>query len=183
MHNMFKQQINTPASPPLLSWQGLQILPGLNAVTGDEGSGKTTLLRQIAESLGSQALYLDLRLPEHDADTPRAILERMQRQHPTWNVGLEAELTEALLLSAHMDKQLFMLSAGSRRKVSLVGLLSCGTKVTCLDQPYAALDQGSVTVLREFLSDMSDHTMRAWLVADYEADAQLQWQNIISMTR
>ena len=37
-----------------------------------------------------------------------------------------AELAEALQLNAHVDKALYMLSTGSRRKVALVGLLASG---------------------------------------------------------
>ena len=44
---MWNQVVNTPDIAPLLSWQGLHILPGLNAVTGDEGSGKTRWLRRL----------------------------------------------------------------------------------------------------------------------------------------
>jgi hypothetical protein len=68
-----------------------------------------------------------------------------------------------------------MLSTGSRRKIALVGLLASGATVTCLDQPFAALDERSSRVIREFLSDMADHTRRSWVVADYEADPRLPW--------
>jgi energy-coupling factor transporter ATP-binding protein EcfA2 len=74
-----------------------------------------------------------------------------------------------------------MLSTGSRRKVALVGLLACGAKVTCLDQPYAALDRASIRVISAFLHDMADHATRTWVVADYEADSQLSWQRVISL--
>ena len=91
------------------------------------------------------------------------------------------ELAQALKLDAHLGKKLFMLSAGSRRKVALVGLLASGATVTGLDQPYAALDMASIQVLREFLDDMAAHATRSWVVADYEADARLPWKQIISL--
>jgi energy-coupling factor transporter ATP-binding protein EcfA2 len=74
-----------------------------------------------------------------------------------------------------------MLSTGSRRKVALAGLLACGATLTCLDQPYAALDQASIRVIRAFLQDMADHASHSWVVADYEADPQLSWQRVISL--
>jgi energy-coupling factor transporter ATP-binding protein EcfA2 len=74
-----------------------------------------------------------------------------------------------------------MLSTGSRRKVAIVGLLACGATTTCLDQPYAALDGASIQVLREFLSDVADHTSRTWVVADYEADKRLPWAQVITL--
>ena len=48
---MWNQLINAPDVMPLLEWQGLRILPGLTAVTGDEGSGKTRLLRELGDAL------------------------------------------------------------------------------------------------------------------------------------
>ena len=88
---------------------------------------------------------------------------------------------DAVALTPHQGKQLFTLSAGSRRKVALVGLLACGATVTCLDQPYAALDQASIRVIRTFLGDMTDHAARTWVVADYEADPQLDWRRVIAL--
>lgn len=173
---MWNQVIHTPNTAPLLEWQGLRILPGLNAVTGDEGSGKTRLLRALSENL-AEALWLDLRLPEHDEHTPEEIWNELQTRYPRWNTQLQGELTDALQLREHLGKRLFMLSTGSRRKVGLVGLLASGATITCIDQPYAALDVASMRVVREFLSDMADHPSRAWMVADYEADAQLRWSS------
>lgn len=177
IHGMWNQVINAPQVPPLLQWQGLQILPGLNAVTGDEGSGKTRLLCELAKGT-ADALWLDLRLPEDDERTPEEIWERLQAQQPRWSVGLQVDLTQALHLQEHLGKRLFMLSAGSRRKVALVGLLASGATITCIDQPYAALDMASMRVIREFLEDAAEYPSRAWVVADYEADAGLPWHSL-----
>jgi ABC-type transport system involved in cytochrome c biogenesis ATPase subunit len=177
---MWTQQVNTPDVPPVLQWQGLTILPGLNAVTGDEGSGKTHLLRTLAEST-ADALWLDLRLPEHDEHTPEAVWAALQARCPDWNAALQTDLQDALHLQEHLGKRLFMLSAGSRRKVALVGLLASGATITCIDQPYAALDMASVRVLQDFLNDMAEHPTRAWVVADYEADATLPWRSVSTL--
>lgn len=172
------------AHPPLPT-----LPPGLTAITGDERTGKTTLLRRLCSDLPAQpgeqpptdALWLDLALPTHDHDTPEQVWATLQTRSPRWNTGLQQDLLEALALQAHLGKKLFMLSAGSRRKVALVGLLSSGATVTALDQPYAALDLASIQVLREFLSDMATHATRSWVVADYEADTSLPWTQIISL--
>lgn len=177
---MWNQAVNTPNLAPLLQWQGLQILPGLNAVTGDEGRGKTRLLRELAHST-PDALWLDLRLPDDDALRPEEVWARLRAACPNWQEGLASDLAQALDLSRHLHKQLFMLSTGSRRKVALVGLLSSGQRITCLDQPYVSLDMHSMGVLRDFLQDMADHTARAWVVADYEADASLAWRSTLSL--
>ncbi len=178
---MWNQVFNSPTLAPLLDWQGLRILPGLNAVTGDEGSGKTRLLRELGEHV-TDALWLDLRLPEHDAHTPEQVWAQLHARCPHWNDALQADLAEALQLQDHLGKSLLMLSAGSRRKVALVGLLASGATLSCIDQPYAALDAASIRVIREFLTDVADHPSRAWVIADYETDGALPWHAEIRLS-
>lgn len=155
------------------------LLPGLVAVTGDEGAGKTRLLRQLGED--GAALWLDLSLPGQDDQTPPQVWAALQPQWPLWDSQLQHDLSEALGLQPHLDKKLFMLSTGSRRKVAVVGLLASGATVTCLDQPFAALDAASARVIREFLADVAGHATRTWVVADYEADPRLPWRRTIAL--
>ena len=158
------------------------ILPlpaGLVAVTGDEGTGKTTVLRRLAEQ--PSALWLDLSLPGQDEQTPQQVWDALRQRCPLWDARLQQDLIEALELAPHLGKKLLMLSTGSRRKVALVGLLASGAAVTCLDQPFAALDASSARVIREFLADMADHETRTWVVADYEADARLPWRRQVAL--
>lgn len=152
---------------------------GLVAVTGDEGSGKTRLLRSLGEQPG--ALWLDLSLPGGNSHTPQQVWAALRPRCPQWSEALQEELAEALGLAPHLGKQLFMLSTGSRRKVALVGLLAGGATLTCLDQPFAALDAASARVVREFLADMADHPSRTWVVADYHADPRLPWRQVMPL--
>jgi ATPase subunit of ABC transporter with duplicated ATPase domains len=155
---------------------------GLVAVTGDERTGKTTLLRGLCTALGAgHALWLDLALPGQDDALPQQVWDALQRECPGWNPELQRELVDALGLAPHVGKALFMLSTGSRRKVALVGLLASGVQVTCLDQPFAALDAASANVVRGFLADMAGHASRTWVVADYTADARLPWARTIAL--
>lgn len=168
--------------------------PGLIAVTGGERSGKTSLLRSLcgdpaatgspAEQVAAahpDAQWIDLTLPAQNDETPGQIWDHWQARCAAWDTGLHAQLVQALNLTPHRDKKIYMLSAGSRRKVALAGLLACGATVTCLDQPYAALDAVSIGVLRSFLQEAADHPSRTWVVADYEADPQLPWRQVISL--
>jgi ABC-type transport system involved in cytochrome c biogenesis ATPase subunit len=167
----------------------LPLSPGLLAVTGGEGTGKTNLLRRLSgdlpalpgEAAHTDAQWLNLSLPTQDADTAQQVWADLRARSPRWNAGLHQDLVDALGMGAHQDKPLFKLSTGSRRKVALVGLLACGATVTCLDQPYAALDMASIKVVRAFLHDMAGHASRSWVVADYEADPQLPWQRVITL--
>jgi ABC-type multidrug transport system ATPase subunit len=162
--------------------------PGLVAVTGDEGAGKTSLLRRLGENLpelaervNCPALWLDLSLPGQDDQEPLQFLDALRQRYPHWDMQLQQRLIEALDLHPHLGKKLFMLSTGSRRKVALVGLLASGATITCLDQPFAALDASSAQVIRDFLVDVADHTTRTWVVADYEADPRLPWRRHIAL--
>ena len=166
---------------------------GLIAVTGGEQSGKTRFVRSLCGevspppsqslpwALAADARWCDLSLPGLDDQTPVQWWDTFKAQSPQWNDALHADLVSALGLLPHAEKQLFMLSTGSRRKVAVAGLLACGAAVTCLDQPYAALDAASIQVIREFLQDMADHPRRTWVVADYEADKRLTWAHIITL--
>lgn len=158
----------------------LPLPPGLVAVTGDEGAGKTSLLRRLEVEL-PDALWLDLALPGLDEQLPQQVWAGLEQRCPRWNATLLQDLVEALLLHPHHGKKLSMLSTGSRRKVALAGLLASGATVTCLDQPFAALDAASARVIREFLADMADHASRTWVVADYEADARLPWRRRVAL--
>jgi energy-coupling factor transporter ATP-binding protein EcfA2 len=133
------------------------------------------------EASHPDAQWLDLSLPKQDALTPQQVWEALRVCSPRWNAELHQDLMHAVTLAPHQDKKLFMLSAGSRRKVALVGLLACGATVTCLDQPYAALDRASIRVISAFLGDMADHATRTWVIADYEADPQLDWRRVITL--
>lgn len=163
--------------------------PGLVAVTGDEGAGKTSLLRGLCEQLGQpdrrascSALWLDLSLPGQDEQTPVLVWDAIRQGFPRWNMQLQQDLIDALGLQPHIGKALFMLSTGSRRKVALVGLLASGAEVTCLDQPFAALDASSAGVIRDFLADVAGHTTRTWVVADYGADPRLPWRRHVALS-
>ena len=165
------------------------ISPGLTAVTGGERTGKTSLLRRLCgdlppqpgEAVVADARWLDLSLPARDDSTPEQVWADFKLHSPQWNDDLQQDLVQALKLDGHLGKKLFMLSTGTRRKVALVALLACGATVTCLDQPYAALDRASIQVIREFLDDMASHASRSWVVADYEADPLLAWQQVIAL--
>lgn len=166
----------------------LPLPPGLIAVTGDEGAGKTNLLRRLSEDLfaldkraDGPALWLDLSLPGQDDQAPQQVWDALRRQCPYWDVPLQQDLIAALDLHPHLGKKLSMLSTGSRRKVALVGLLASGATVTCLDQPFAALDASSARVVRAFLADVADHATRTWVVADYEADPRLPWRRHVAL--
>lgn len=168
----------------------ITIPPGVTWLGGDESTGKTTLLRllagelpaksgtlaingialaQQAQAYRSQLFWVDPRTDAFDALTPQAYWDSVRKQHPAFNSGLLASLTDALGLASHLPKSLYMLSTGTKRKVFLVAAFAAGAAVTLLDEPFAALDKASIAVVLELLNAAAGHPTRAWVVADYVA--------------
>lgn len=183
----------TPPAPLVLA-QGLpfpqadgaaglsfDIGPGLSLVCGGEGRGKTALLRLLAGELAPTAGQLQRHAalvfweqptdPRHDPVPAAAWLQALQARYPGWRESVVSSLASAWDLSEHLHKPLYMLSAGSRRKLGLLGAAASGAELCLLDTPYAALDPRSCRVLTEVLAEAADSPWQAWVVADYERPA------------
>ena len=164
---------------------------GVSWVCGDEGKGKTTLLRLLAGDLKPTTgqiitpeggvFWVDLQSPEHDATTVHSCWDDARTRYPRWNDDVLNDLAEALNMNVHRDKQLHMLSAGSRRKVMVIAALASGAAVTLLDQPFAALDFGSIRLIKEFLHEAAEHPSRAWIVADYTAPDDVPLASVLNL--
>ena len=159
---------------------------------GGEGSGKTTLLRLLAGAMPANALqgelqlhgaclaqdpsayrrqvvWLDPRDGARDLQTAGDVFAAMPAHHAGWNPqALQAHIA-GLSLAPHLDKALYMMSSGTRRKVLIAAALAASAPLTLLDQPFMALDRPSIAYLLDLLAEAARHSSRAWVVADYEA--------------
>jgi len=152
---------------PLFDVLDIDIPPGITLITGDEGCGKSTLLRLIAGreqpaagdvECGGAAFLSDILNPVHDNTPVQALL-----------AGVPEDLVDGFGLVEHRAKPLYMLSAGSRRKVGLCQTLASQATVLLFDQPVAALDPPSIRFLVACLDDIVRQPDRAVVLADYEA--------------
>lgn len=156
----------------------LDITPGLTLVRGGDGRGKTTLLRLLAgeqppdggrvERSTDSIFWVDPRGTDDDRQTVRQWLHAQRARHPAWNQATADSLAGAFALGEHLDKGLFMLSTGTRRKAVLVAAVASGAQLTLLDTPFAALDGRSRSIVGELLEEAAGHASRAFIVADHD---------------
>lgn len=166
---------------------------GVTLVRGGDGSGKTTLLQLLAGELPTQAgdlqinnvrlgqqplayrqqvFWADPRSNAFEQMTPAGYFKSLQRRRPGLGGPADhawGDLIAGLSLAAHLDKPLYMLSTGSKRKVWLAAAFASGAAVTLLDAPFAALDKASIDFVLALLADAAGHPARAWVVAHHEA--------------
>jgi ABC-type transport system involved in cytochrome c biogenesis ATPase subunit len=160
--------------------------PGLSLVRGGDGRGKTSLLRLLAGRMAptrgrlqrqaGMACFLadEGASAQHDDVLARAWLAAQRESFAaSWRADTETALVAAFQLGEHLDKPLYMLSTGSRRKLHLLAAAASGAALTLLDTPFAALDGRSIRVLNELLGEAAADRTRAWVLADYELPAGL----------
>lgn len=191
-----------PDQPPLFDGLSITLGPGLHLVRGDDGCGKSTLLALLAgeradltgsvvvDSMSLAAdragflacvFWMDPATDTFDAISANAFFAAQSERFPGFQPALAHELAEALGLAPHQNKPLYMLSAGSKRKVWLSAAMASGAPLTLIDQPFAALDAPSTRLLRELLTDASEHPSRAFVIADHEAPAGLALGQVIDL--
>lgn len=177
---------------PLLRNVSLLAPAGICLVRGGDGVGKTTLLRILAGDLAAdsgslqlgnvqlfeqpsayrqQVFWADPRSSEFDDITPQAYWAHMQLQYHEFDAQALPALVAGLSLGQHVDKCLYMLSTGTKRKVFLAAALASNARLTLLDEPLAALDKPSINFLLSQLCTAAPKAQRVYVMACYEAPA------------
>lgn len=185
----------------LANWSG-EILPGVTLVQGGDGRGKSTLLRLMAcaltadagrlqlngaplkeqaEAYRRQLFWMEPRSTEFDQLTPPQFFASLGDRYPGFDEMLLAPLVEGLGLEPHINKQLFMLSTGSKRKVWLAAAFASGAALLLLDEPFAALDAPSIAFVKEQLQAISTQAGRAAVIADYAAPSGVPLAGVIDL--
>lgn len=178
-----------PGQPPLVSGWTAQIGAGVTLLHGDIGSGKSTLLRVLAGALpaggrltldgvpldanGGAAYRRNVFLCEpataaFEQVSARACSAALSDGDPGFDERAWQALVDGFALTPHLDKPLYMLSTGSKRKVWLAAALASGRALVLLDEPTGALDAASVRCLWQALARPADRPGRIVVVASAE---------------
>ena len=176
--------------------------PGVSLISGEEHSGKTSLLQLLAgdthpqsgtlvirgnslhedpERYRQQVFRTDPHSESIDQISAATWFQSLPGRYPNFDPEALADLIQGFALDPHIEKPMYMLSAGSKRKVLLAAAFASGTPLTLIDQPFAALDAPSMRFLIELLQEAAEHPGRAWVLADYEAPVDVVLASVIGL--
>ncbi|MEO8151996.1 MAG: ATP-binding cassette domain-containing protein [Rhizobacter sp.] len=185
-----------PGRPLFNAWSH-EFGAGLTWVRGHNGCGKSTLLRLLGgvldplaghlqlDNIDAKNQPLDYRRQVYwcgpdgvafDHLKPTEYFGFVAGLYPRFSTGEAAVLVEALGLAPFLNQRISRLSTGTQRKVAVIAAIAAGTSAVLLDEPLAALDQASLSVLRSYLAKTATQTDRIWIVTSHEplGDADLR---------
>lgn len=175
-----------PGQSAIASGWTASVGPGVTLLHGDTGAGKSALLQVIAgvlpasggrltvagtrldaspEAYRRQVFFVDPTTDRFDQLTARECTRQLTEGDTGFDPAAWQALADGFSLEPHLDKKLFMLSTGSRRKVWMAAGLASGRPLVLLDEPTAGLDAGSTRCLWQALAGVAAQERRAVLVA------------------
>ena len=157
----------TPGQRALASGWSDSIGAGVTLLHGDTGSGKSTLLRVMAGALAAvgrltlagvrldedreayqrNVFWCDPATQAFDQVTVRVCTASLSAGDAGFSESEWRALAEGFKLIPHLDKPLYMLSTGSKRKVWLAAALACARALVLLDEPTGGLYGASIGCL------------------------------------
>lgn len=182
-----------PGQPALASGWSESIGAGVTLLYGDTGAGKSTLLRALAGTLPAagrltiagarldiepevyrqKIFFCDPTTDAFDQVTARACTATLGEGDADFDAASWRTLVEGFALTPHLDKPMYMLSTGSRRKVWLAAAIASGRPAILLDEPAGALDARSIRCLWHALALRAGQPGRAVVVASSERVTQV----------
>jgi len=174
-----------PDQPALVSNWSASIGPGVTLLYGDTGTGKSALLQVIAGTLPAtgrltvagvsldaapeayrrQVFFVDPVTDRFDQLTARECTASLVEGDAGFSEAKWQAIADGFALAPHLDKKMFMLSTGSKRKVWMAAGLASGRPLILLDEPTAGLDTPSTRCLWATLTGFSAQSEQAVIVA------------------
>ena len=174
-----------PGQPAIAAGWSASIGPGVTLLHGDTGTGKSALLQVIAGTLPATArlavagvrldaspeayrrnvFFVEPATDRFDQVTARECTATLREGDAHFDADRWQALVEGFALTPHLDKKMFMLSTGSKRKVWMAAGLASGRPLVLLDEPTAGLDGPSTRCLWAALAGFAGRPGQAVVVA------------------
>lgn len=187
---------------PLFDNLSISIPMGVTLIRCEESRGKSTLLRLLAGEImpehgtislngicsakekslyQKQVFYTDPRCEDFDQISAMQYLTHIEKKHPDFDRARIPSLIDGLGLTAHQDKPLYMLSAGSKRKVWIAAAIASGAQITLIDDLTAALDRGSIEFITDQLILISKQRNRYFICSHYDTLERVPFTAVIDI--
>lgn len=191
-----------PGDPPIAAGWSARIGAGVTLLQGDTGSGKSTLLRVLAgilpatggrltlaeaalpgavEAYRRKVFFVDPSTDAFDAMGVQECAASLRSADMPFDATRWQALVDGFSLAPHLEKKMFMLSTGSKRKVWLAAALASHQPLTLLDEPTGGLDAGSMRCLWRALTDIAQEGGRAVIVASGERVGEVPLAGTITL--
>ena len=187
--------------PPLVRQWSATIGAGVTLLYGDTGSGKSTLLHLLAGALPAQGrltlvgvhldedaaayrrnvFFCDPTTDGFDQRTARDTTAQLSAGDPHFSADRWQALVDGFALTPHLDKPIYMLSTGSKRKVWLAAALASGRALVLLDEPAAGLDAASIGCLWGALARCAGQADQAVIVASAQRIERVPLAGLIEL--
>ncbi|WP_431121942.1 ABC transporter ATP-binding protein [Variovorax paradoxus] len=174
-----------PEQPALASGWCASVGEGVTLMYGDTGTGKSILLRVIAGTLPASGrltlagarldmepeaykrnvFFCDPATDAFDPITARACTALLSEGDGGFDAALWQTLVEGFSLQPHIEKPMYMLSTGSKRKVWLAAALASSRPLVLLDEPEGALDARSMGCLWKTIGSLAARPGHAIVIA------------------
>ena len=187
---------------PLFDNLSISIPMGVALIRCEESRGKSTLLRLLAGEImpergtislngicsakekslyQKQVFYTDPRCEDFDQISAMQYLTHVEKKHPDFDRACIPSLIDGLGLTAHQDKPLYMLSAGSKRKVWIAAAIASGAQITLIDDLTAALDRGSIEFITDQLILICQQRNRYFICSHYDTLDRVPFAAVIDI--
>jgi len=191
-----------PGDRPIAADWSAGIGAGVTLLHGDTGSGKSTLLRVLAGTLPAtdgrltlagaslpgaveayrrKVFFVDPSTDAFDAMGVQECAASLRSADMPFDATRWQALVDGFSLAPHLEKKMFMLSTGSKRKVWLAAALASARPLTLLDEPTGGLDAGSMRCLWRALTDIAQEGGRAVIVASGERVGEVPLAGTITL--
>ena len=173
---------------PVFTSFSVDVLHGLTIVTGEEACGKTSLLKLMAgqfilkegdillngcslvrdkTAYQKNIFWIDTQDAQVDQMQVNAFLSGLSGTYANWNASILNDAIDGLALRPHIEKQFFMLSTGTKRKVWLAAALAACQPLTLIDDAFAGVDQQSIRFFTHTLHLRLAESQDAWVISTY----------------